>query len=249
MAERQNDKHTCILCGEKIRSNYTYCKDCYYNVQDRTLELNEQNQSPIKLRDYYYNAKDYALRTNDENKVYYQKLTMSAIANLLVEINDDDDLKCRLEKDLKVIDKTIAEKQQRLQTKEKVYVETKEQPNKRTQDGHYVMSDLEVRVDDTIYSLGYAHAYDIKVAEITERAVQCDWYIPVTFTDGIYIELWGVKNDGKYERNKKEKIELYQKHKLQLIQIEYDEAKNDTSRLMSMLKARIKEEINEIKKQ
>lgn len=51
--------------------------------------------------------------------------------------------------------------------------------------------------------------------------------------------MWGVSGDEKYEKNKKEKIELYKKHKLKLIEIEYDELKDDTQRLKSALMSKI----------
>lgn len=111
---------------------------------------------------------------------------------------------------------------------------------KKTQDGHFVESELEIKVDDILYTNNIVHAYSIKVDEIYERTVICDWYIPVLPNKGIYIELWGVKGDEKYNKNKKEKIELYNQHKLKLIEIEYDELKDNTQRLKSSLISKIK---------
>lgn len=111
---------------------------------------------------------------------------------------------------------------------------------KKTQDGHLVKSEFEIKVDDILYNNNIVHAYNIKVDEITERTVMCDWFIPVLTDKGIYIELWGVKGDEKYNKNKREKIELYKKHNLKLIEIEYDELKNNTQRLKSSIKSKIK---------
>ena len=61
---------------------------------------------------------------------------------------------------------------------------------KKTQDGHFVESELEIKVDDILYTNNIVHAYSIKVDEIYERTVICDWYIPVLPNKGIYIELW-----------------------------------------------------------
>ena len=97
----------------------------------------------------------------------------------------------------------------------------------------------DIKVDDILYTQNIIHAYNIKVDEITERTVICDWYIPVLLNKGIYIELWGVKGNEKYNTNKKEKIELYKKHKLFLIEIEYDELKDNTQRLRSSIKSKI----------
>ena len=57
------------------------------------------------------------------------------------------------------------------------------------------------RVEETLKRIGHL---DVKVDEITERTVICDWFIPVISGKGIYIELWGVKGDEKYNKNKKE---------------------------------------------
>ena len=48
-----------------------------------------------------------------------------------------------------------------------------------------------------------------------------DWYIPLGGTKGIYIEYWGM-DKADYQDNKKEKLELYEKHKdiVKLIEIE-----------------------------
>lgn len=251
----KNKTNTCLLCGADIKSEYKFCKDCYYNINERIEEL-DKNQSPIKLRDYYYNAKDYAMRIFDENKIYYQKLTMTAIASILKTLHKDDLIEDRLKKDLDAINNNLKNKNEKLNNsiKEKAKIEEIKADKdidkakiKKTQDGHFVESELEISVDDALYNLGYLHAYNIKVAEITERTVQCDWYIPVTFNEGIYIELWGVKGNEKYNKNKEEKIELYKKHKLHLIELQYDEVKNDTSRLISLLKSKISEEKNLIK--
>ena len=77
----------CLLCGTPTAKGYSYCKDCYYNIQDRMEEL-DKNQNPVKLKDYYYNAKDYAMRIYNEDKIYYQELTMIAITNLLNQLSN-----------------------------------------------------------------------------------------------------------------------------------------------------------------
>lgn len=246
--------NTCKLCEEPISSKYTFCKECYYNIIDRMNEL-DKNQNPQKLKDYYYNAKDYAMRIFNEDKIYYQKLTMIAISNLLKQLYDDDALIERLHKDIEKINENLKTKNEKLSTniKEIKKVDEIKADNdidkakiKKTQDGHFVESEFEIKVDDILYTNNIVHAYSIKVDEITERTVVCDWYIPVLTDKGIYIELWGVKGDEKYTKNKKEKIELYKKHNLKLIEIEYDELKDNTQRLRSSIKSKInifKEEI------
>ena len=55
-----------------------------------------------------------------------------------------------------------------------------------------------------------------------------------------------MKGDEKYSKNKREKIELYKKHNLKLIEIEYDELYGDTQRLKSSLISKIRALKNEI---
>ena len=247
----------CKLCGEPISAKYEYCKDCYYNIQDRMEEL-DKNQNPQKLKDYYYNAKDYAMRIFNEDRIYYQQLTMIAIANLLAQLYNDDGLMERLYKDIEKINENLEEKNNKLSSniKEterineiKAASDKDKAKFKKTQDGHFVESEFEIKVDDILYTCAFVHAYNIKVDEITERTVICDWYIPVINDRGIYIELWGVKGDEKYNKNKKEKIELYRKHNLKLIEIEYDELKDNTSRLRSSIRSKIQMYKEEIKSQ
>lgn len=248
-------KHeNCVLCGSPTTHGYALCKDCYYNVQDRMDEL-DKNQNPQKLKDYYYNAKDYAMRIYDEDKIYYQELTMVAITNLLTQLYNDDSLIERLYKDIDKIDESLKNKLNRLNdsVKETEKINEIKANNdkdkakiKKTQDGHFVESELEIKVDDILYREQIAHAYSVQVGEILERTVICDWYIPILPNKGIYIELWGIKGDDKYNKNKAEKIELYKKHNLKLIEIEYDELKDNTARLQTALIRKIKEYRNEI---
>ena len=219
------------------------------------MEELDKNQNPQKLKDYYYNAKDYAMRIFNEDKIYYQKLTMIAITNLLYQLYDDDSLVERLHKDIKNIDENLKNKNSRLNDKIKeenkineikVNSDKDKAKIKKTQDGHFVESELEIKVDDILFTNNIIHAYSIKVDEIFERTVICDWYIPVLPNKGIYIELWGIKGDEKYNKNKQEKIELYKKHNLKLIEIEYDELKDNTERLRSVLISKIKSNKKEI---
>ncbi len=246
VAKEENKK--CLLCGEPTTNGYNYCKECYYNIQDR-MEYLDKNLNQTKLKDYYYNAKDYAMRIYNEDKIYYQKLTMIAITNLLNQLYGDDALLDRLEKDILKIDENLKTKNTKLSTNVKEIEKIDEiKANsdkdkakiKKTQDGHFVESELEIKVDDILFTNNISHAYSIKVDEIYERTVVCDWYIPVLPNKGIYIELWGVKGDEKYNKNKKEKIDLYNQHKLKLIEIEYDELKDNTQRLKSSLISKIK---------
>jgi len=249
------EKSKCILCGSPTENKYDYCKQCYYNIQDRVEEL-DKNQKPTKLKDYYYNAKDYAMRIYNEDKIYYQQITMSAISILLNQLYGDMSISNRLHNDIISINDNLKKKNESL--KEKVKVDEKielikdendkdKAKTRKTQDGHFVESELEIIVDDILYTNNILHAYYVKVDDITERSVYCDWYIPVTLNQGIYVELWGMKDNEKYTKNREEKIELYKKHNLPLIQIENDEIKGDTQRLRSNILSKIKQLKEEIK--
>lgn len=243
LVELETNLNQCKLCGEDISKSYTYCKECYQNIKMRMEEL-DKNQNPTKLKDYYYNAKDYAMRIYNEDKIYYQELTMVSIANLLSQLYADDALCERLHKDIEKIENNLTQKNSQLNEKIKEHEiideikinnDKDKAKIKKTQDGHFVESELEIKVDDILFTNNIVHAYSVKVDEIFERTVICDWYIPVLPNKGIYIELWGIKGDEKYNKNKKEKIELYNKHNLKLIEIEYDELKDNTQRLKSVL--------------
>ena len=251
---KNKKENVCKLCGELISDNFIFCRECYLNIQDRMEEL-DKNQNPQKLKDYYYNAKDYAMRIFNEDRIYYQQLTMVSITNLLNQLYKDDALVERLYKDIEKINENLKNKNNRLSSniKEiekineiKIESDKDKAKIKKTQDGHFVESEFEIKVDDILYTNNYVHAYNVKVDEIMERTVICDWYIPVMAGKGIYIELWGVKGDEKYNKNKKEKIELYKKHNLKLIEIEYDELRDNTQRLLSSIKCGINRYKNEI---
>lgn len=253
--ETKSTNTKCLLCGETTTKGYLYCRDCYYNIQDRMEEL-DKNQNPTKLKDYYYNAKDYAMRIYNEDKVYYQELTMIAITNLLNQLYNDDSLNERLHKDIDKIEENLKNKNTKLNNsiKEtskideiKINNDKDKAKIKKTQDGHFVESEFEIKVDDILFTNNIVHSYSVKVDEIFERTVICDWYIPVLPNEGIYIELWGIKGDEKYNKNKNEKIELYKKHNLKLIEIEYDELKDNTQRLKSSLVSKIHIMSSEIK--
>ena len=216
----------CLLCNEEISSKYKFCKECYYNIEQRKEEL-DKNKKAYQLKDYYYNAKDYANRIYDESKIYYQQLTMVAISQLLNDLHNDNSLlNERLEEDINKINVSVKNKNEKLnlniKEQEKREEVKKEKDNSKaktlqSQDGHFLESELEVTVDDILYGLHKVHAYSIKVDEIFERTVICDWFVPVIGDTGIYIELWGVVGDNKYDKNKKEKIELYKKDILNLL--------------------------------
>ena len=95
----------------------------------------------------------------------------------------------------------------------------------RTKSGHLVRSKSEVIIADYLYGEGICFAYEKRLPIETEA--RCDFYVPAC---SAYIEYWGVQSDEaerkKYEKRKKEKIALYKKHALNLIEIDDKNIKN-----------------------
>lgn len=95
----------------------------------------------------------------------------------------------------------------------------------RTKSGHLVRSKSEVIIADHLYGEEICFAYEKRLPIETEA--RCDFYVPAC---SAYIEYWGVQSDEaerkKYEKRKKEKIALYKKHALNLIEIDDKNIKN-----------------------
>ena len=102
------------------------------------------------------------------------------------------------------------------------------------QDGHNCASDMEVRIDDILYTSYILHCYGKSIDEITEKRRYCDWFIPISNGKGIYIEYWGM-DAPDYLETRKEKEELYKKYKVPYIGIEKDDPKKDTQTFKSNL--------------
>lgn len=91
----------------------------------------------------------------------------------------------------------------------------------RSTDGHWVRSKAEMLIDNWLYMSGVVHAYERQLP--IEEDVFCDFYIP----DGkVYMEYWGLEKDPKYATHKKEKIEIYRKYGLNLIELTDEQVKN-----------------------
>lgn len=95
----------------------------------------------------------------------------------------------------------------------------------RTKSGHLVRLKSEVIIADYLYGEEICFAYEKRLPIETEA--RCDFYVPAC---SAYIEYWGVQSDEaerkKYEKRKKEKIALYKKHALNLIEIDDKNIKN-----------------------
>ena len=233
------ENSSCVVCGEDS-SGKPQCKNCYGETRDFMSNLNK-NSTVRQLRDYYYNLKEriYIIESIEETKKNCNKLI--AIAIEAMNSHEDRSLIDRVYID---VENLIKQKQKlKKAVTEKFAEEQKEKDENKVkvntaQDGHNVDSDMEVRIDDVLYTSFIIHAYGVSVDEIIEKRKKCDWFIPIINGKGIYIEYWGMKTP-KYLAERKEKEELYQKHNIPYISIEADDPKMDSSTFKSNLKREI----------
>lgn len=242
-AKNSTDELTCIICGEPSNGK-PQCKNCYNETRDFMSNLNK-NSTIRQLRDYYYNLKEriYIIESLEETKKNCNKLIAIAIEDL--NSHNDESLIDRVYIDVE----NLIKQKQKLKRTEKFAEEQKEKDENKVkvntaQDGHNVDSDMEVRIDDILYTSLIIHAYGISIDGILEKRKKCDWFIPIINGKGIYIEYWGMKTP-KYLAERKEKEELYQKYNIPYISIEADDPKMDSATFTSNLRREIKKLANE----
>lgn len=102
--------------------------------------------------------------------------------------------------------------------------------NFRATDGHWVRSKAEMLIDNFLYTSGIVHAYERKLP--VEEDIYTDFYL---LKGKVYIEYWGLENDPKYQERKRKKLEVYKKHKFNLIELGDDEVKNLDDHLPRLL--------------
>jgi hypothetical protein len=93
----------------------------------------------------------------------------------------------------------------------------------KSKDGHLVRSRAELIIDNLLYDYGLTHAYERELT--VEETVRSDFFIPArngkdNKGKAVYIEFWGINDNDKYLERKKEKQEIYKKHKLNLIELD-----------------------------
>lgn len=223
-------QHVCVVCDGATKSGYKQCKDCYQETRDYMDGL-DKNSTISELRQYYYNLKDYIFRMKDFDRVKTNCNKLIAIAMTDENSNNDSALIDRVYKDVQ----DLVEKK-RVHIEEKT-TEAETESNKKSldkklyfnyaEDGHVLDSEPEVIIDDILYNSEIFHCCHKPVTDITEKSVECDWFIPIDSTNkGVYIEYNGM-DSARYRKNKDENIALYRKHNLPLIIIEKDEPKHD----------------------
>jgi hypothetical protein len=88
----------------------------------------------------------------------------------------------------------------------------------KTRDGHYVRSRGEALVDNFLYSVKIAHAYEQEVI-LEQNVTMVPDFIARTPSGNVYIEFWGMEGKQGYDTRKAEKIALYEKYDLVLVQV------------------------------
>ncbi len=246
--DTKNINTKCIICGANSNGK-PQCKDCYEETLEHLNGLNKNAQA-FEFREHYFNLKNVIYKIWSFDKVKANCNRLIAIAILNERVNNDKSLTDRVYKDIEYLISRRKPEDDENDNKDEESLNIKNQTDSyieeiiRTADGHRVKSDSEKQIDEILYRIRLIHSYGNKVNRIKERAVYCDWFIPVTSEiNGIYIEYWGM-NTPDYIENKNEKIKLYKKYGLPLVEIQKDDIK-DTQSLMS----RIMEEVEFLAKE
>lgn len=236
----------CIVCGEESNGR-PQCPDCYDETKEYMDEI-DRNSDISKLREHYYHLKDYIFRLVPTKNLKNIKSNCNRLISIALtnhNFNKDfalsdrvyDDVSELIKNKQKWIEEQSEKKEKNSQPKEEP--KTVEEPNKYyfavSEDGHALDSDMEVLIDNALYNKEILHCVHKPVTDICEKDIKCDWFIPIkSVNEGIYIEYWG-RNDKNYQERKDEKIRLYQKYNLPLIQIRKDDPKHNSQIFLSSL--------------
>ena len=219
----------CIICGAPSNGKEV-CKACYVEIMNCQNDL-DKNKKPWELKDYYYNLKAFISRLKNHEEVTKNIYKLFAIAWLLRTLYNDNQLSDVVGNDARYLIK-VREKLKEIkfdeqhQQNDRTIIAVADIEKNRASDGHICKSEGEVIIDDILFNARVCHAYERKVKEIPsscERTVLADWFIPLEGFQGIYIEYWGMDTTS-YQDNKEEKLKLYEKYGVKLIEIN----KNDT---------------------
>lgn len=231
----------CPICGKLKENNKEYCDGCYQQIQTYVKDINK-NQSIFALKDHYYNLKSSIYRLRNNQYILNNIYKLNALALTVRNIH----------KNTILTEKVLLDTQQIIEKKNITFdnssEEEKIESNKitaeeiindtiniaisninenRARDGHLCASAQEVAIDDYFYSARIVHAYNQVVKEIPEeeRTLVADWYIPID-RKGVYVEYWGIDNKQDYQDNKEEKLQLYKKYNIPLIEIDKHDLKD-----------------------
>ena len=214
--EKQIDQEaTCIICKEKTKKGYYFCKDCYYDKNSYYEDLDYLNNLQ-DAKDYYFNLKNNIFRV--KNFEYAQDACLKLYA--IAEIIDGFKYCGQQEKAVKDITYLLTKKEEYLnkeannQKQEEnetdeisTEIEDYRKVNPATihcKDGHYVRSPYEKIIDDTLYNEKIFHEYERRYKALDGRTYYPDFYIPEI---DLYIEYFGVNENKQKNLYKKEIFE------------------------------------------
>lgn len=217
---KDQENHTCLICGKETFSNWLFCKDCYQEVKNKKQNF-DHNRSKAQISSHYFELRDLLKTIKSKNDFNETIILMWALSEEFYDIHGQPYLKDRVKND-------ILHNTSKIQT----FIQNNEGTtnfndedfrNKwpreyRCYDGHYVRSKAEQIIDDWLYNNGIIHAYEKSVfmESDPDAIVLCDFYLP---QKDIYIEFWGLEDDEKYTKRKEEKIKLYDENKIKRIDL------------------------------
>ncbi len=245
---KEENSQKCMVCKNieathKILMNpeknlvINVCDKCIDDYKKNYADLNK-NQSKYELRDYYFNLRNSIYRVKNKKILKSQITKLIAIARALSILKNDYTISERCADDIKEILAKINFEQKETKNltieeqSDQIILSTANIKEHRARDGHLCKSDKEVIIDDLLYNWHICHASGLVVKEIPskqERTIISDWFIPLSGTNGIYIEYWGM-DTSDYQDNEDEKKALYDKYELKLINIKKDDP-NDRQNL------------------
>lgn len=226
----------CPICGHNSNGK-DVCIDCYNEIKNKQEEI-DKNQKVWELKDYFYNLNASIYRVKENSYAKGQIYKLFAIAWLVRDLYKDTQLSdVVVSYAERIIEKRKTNQEYKItEEKERTDKDTIAiaNPKNRASDGHICKSKGEVDIDNILYRFNICHAYGLKVKEIPsmqERTIVADWFIPLSGTQGIYIEYWGMDKQD-YQDNKEEKLRIYEKYKdaVKLIQID----KNDINDIQNL---------------
>ncbi|MHA1793773.1 MAG: hypothetical protein ACTSVI_14110 [Promethearchaeota archaeon] len=98
-------------------------------------------------------------------------------------------------------------------------------------DGHVVRSRGEAMIDNWLSKNRITHEYEHQI-KLGDAKIKYDWYLP---EHDVYIEYWGLMQNKKYVKRRKEKEKLYAVHDKKLISINNKDIEDINTRVKEKL--------------
>lgn len=232
-----NPSGICPICGKPAKPG-EICLNDYHEAKDMAVDLIKQNKDQRKLVVYYRNLRRNMYQMYGEEVIRENAVKLVAIA---IALKDGFHYDIYYKTIFEDVAKIMESHRKKKPNDSPVIRQMDEQGGQvfTSTDGHVLDSPGEQTIDEILFELQRDPAllkkniityhiphYDLE--QVLERGMNADFYVgfPLKQINDFYIEYWGVKNDPKYEKNKAEKIALYEANGLPLLGIESDEVKN-----------------------